>query len=87
MIVVEDADLHVIWSPDMWRVRGREGDHGLVKTRQQAIAIACDASAQNGGTRAIVVHDRYYRKLFRITQVKIQPSSQLFQDDGDDDSM
>ena len=86
--VDDPRELHVFQDPyscpDYWRCRGKQGDYGISKKREEAIKIALDTWVTAGHFDRIFVHGglghgRYSR--FIITRVKKgKPSSQFFQD-------
>lgn len=73
----------------LWRVRGEEGDYGLVETQPEAVRIAISAAVTGGHAigqtfRRIHVYDRDGTKRLTITSVKgrlRRPALQFFQDD------
>lgn len=80
---ITDDKLHVIWAPGLkrWQAVGKEGSYGLATSRDEAIAIAKDASSTGfHGKRGIVIHAKGGRVRRTIPFVKQKPSPQFFQD-------
>lgn len=83
-VPVHDEHLHVGYDRRWrtWWAVGKEGSYGGSPSRTYAIATAVDASAsRDQGRRTVIVYDVGGAVAFRITDIRVQSSSQLFQDD------
>lgn len=78
-----DNPIRVMSNPEgRWAVFDEWAYYGVDLSREEAIRLACDVStsAWHGFRHVLVYMPRDNTPAFRITHVRMRPSSQLFQD-------
>lgn len=78
--IIRDGDLHVWRSAHGWKASGQEGDYGIGRDRNEAIALVRDVSATaHMGQRMIQVYTYFGRHDYTIhaTRPATDPNDDL----------